>query len=357
MSRKVKLGFVGCGSMGQTAHLANFATIPDCEIVALAEGRQKTAELVAQRYGIRKVYPHHRAMLESEPDLDAVVAIMWYSLHPSVVPDILNAGKHVMTEKPICLRADNARRMAELADSKGLIYMVGYMKRSLPASVAAAERIRQWKQTGAAGSMNYLRASMPPGDWTFGIQWGINAGDAPPAYEGEEPESPPEWMSKEIGRKYDAFVNYYIHQVNLIRYLLGEDYHVEYADASEAVMVGRSAGGVTVVLEMKGHGSHRSWEERYMVSFDNGLVDLAVPAPMAQQNGGEVRFYWGGDENNPPRWEQPVMEPVWSMLAQARHFVECVRDGKPTRSPASEAVKDLEVAEQYIRLLQKQLGE
>lgn len=353
MSKKVRLGFVGCGAMGQTAHIANFAAIPDCEIVALAEGRARTAELVAQRYGISRVYPDHRAMLAGESDLDAVVAIMGYALHPPIVRDILNAGRHVMTEKPICLRLDNARQMAALADEKGLIYMVGYMKRSLPASVAAVEQIGLWKQSGAAGNMNYLRASMPPGDWTLGMQWGLNAGDAPPAYEGVAAEVPPEWMGEAMGAKYNAFVNYFIHQVNLVRCLLGEDYEVVHADKAEAILVGRSQSGVTVVLEMKPRGLKRSWEEYYMVSFDNGKIDLSVPAPMAQQDGGELRIYWGGDDRTPPRWEQPVMPPVWSMLAQARHFVDCVRDRKAVRSPASDAVKDLEVAEQYIRALQE----
>ena len=191
MPDKVRIGFVGAGGMGQTAHIANFATIPDCEIVALAEGRQKTAEMVAQRYGIARTYPDHRSMLAAEKDLDAVVAIMGYALHPPVVTDILNAGKHLLTEKPICLRVDNARKLAALAEEKKLIYMVGYMKRSLPASVAAAERVRAWKQSGAAGNMNYLRASMPPGDWTLGIQWLPSAGDAAPAYDGGSPEVPP----------------------------------------------------------------------------------------------------------------------------------------------------------------------
>ena len=352
MSNKVRMGFVGSGGMGQTAHIANFATIPDCEMVALAEGRQKTAKLVASRFGIPRIYPDHRAMLAEEKDLDAVVAIMSYALHPPVVMDILNAGKHLMTEKPICLRLDNARKMAALAEQKGLTYMVGYMKRSLPASVAAMEKVREWRQSGAAGSMNYLRASMPPGDWTFGIQWLPGAGDPAPAYEGVAPEVPPESLSPEMGARYNAFVNYFIHQVNLIRFLLGEDYDVVYADRAQAILVGRSQSGVTIVLEMKGRGLRQSWEEYYMVSFDNGKIDLSVPAPMAQQNGGDLRIYWGGDDRNPPRWERPVMPPVWSMLAQAGHFVECVRDGKPTRSPASEAVKDLEVAEQYIRALQ-----
>jgi predicted dehydrogenase len=349
---KVKLAFVGSGGMGQTAHIQNFATIADCEIVALAEGREKTAEVVSKRFNIPRVYPDHRAMLADGKDIDAVVAIMGYSLHPPVVTDILNAGKHLMTEKPICLRADNARKMAALAKEKSLIYMIGYMKRSLPASVAAVKQINEWKKSGVAGNMNYLRASMPPGSWTLGIQWLAGGGDPAPPYEGCAPEVPPEWMDEAAGKKYNAFVNYFIHQVNLIRYLLGEDYEVVYADKGEAVMIARSQSGVTVVLEMKGHGLKQSWEEDCMVSFDNGKVDLSVPAPMAQQNGGDLRIYWGGDDQNEPRWERPVMPPVWSMLAQARHFVECVKEGKPTWSPATDAVKDLEVAEQYVKCLQ-----
>lgn len=347
---KVRIGFVGAGGMGQTAHIQNFAAIPDCEIVALAEGRAETAKLVAERYRIPKVYSDHRAML-ADAELDAVVAIMDYRLHPVVVPDILNAGLNVMTEKPICMRIENARKLAALAEKKGLIYMVGYMKRSLPASVESIAQIQAWKDSGAAGNMNYIRASMPPGDWVFGIQWGLNAGDPPPPYEDEVPEELPDSYPPTLADKYNAFINYYIHQVNMVRYLLGEDYKVIFADKQEALLVGESTGGITILLEMKGRGLRRSWEEYYLVSFDNGRVDLSLPAPMAQQNGGEVRIYWGGDAATGPRWEQPVMPPVWSMLAQARHFVECVRDGRPTRSPASEAVKDLEVADQYIRAL------
>lgn len=352
---KVRVGFVGAGNMGQTAHLQNFAVVPDCEVVALAEGRPETARLVAQRYGIPKVYPDHRSML-AEAELDAVVAIMDYRLHPSVMPDILRAGLPLMTEKPICLRLENGRKLLELAEARGVMFMVGNMKRSLPASVEALSRIREWKASGEAGQMNYVRASMPPGDWVFGIQWGINAGDSPSAYADEQPEDLPEWLPEDLAQKYNAFVNYFIHQVNLIRYLLGEDYRINYVDPHEAVAVGESASGVPVLLEMKGHGLNMSWEETYMVSFENGKVDLSLPAPMAQQNGGDVCFYLGSAEGRGPAWERPVMPPVWSMLAQAQHFVECVRDGKPTRSPASEAVKDLVNAEEYIRALARSLG-
>ena len=61
---KVRLGFVGAGYMGQLAHIANYATIGGCELVALAEGRAETAKAVAEKYGIQEVYVDHHSLLE-----------------------------------------------------------------------------------------------------------------------------------------------------------------------------------------------------------------------------------------------------------------------------------------------------
>jgi predicted dehydrogenase len=327
-------------------------TIADCEIVALAEGRTQTAEMVARKYSIPKVYPNHRAMLEAE-ELDAAVAIMGYHLHHAVVPDLLSAGLHVLTEKPICIRTDTARQMAQLADDKGVVYYVGYMKRSTPATQLAVKTIRDWRDSGSWGSMKYVRAAMPPGDWTFHIEGPISAGDSPPAYEGEAPEALPDWLDAETQQTYNAFVNYYIHQVNLIRYLLGEDYTVTYADPGRAVLTGLSDSGVAVVLEMQGYGLRNGWEETYRVIFDDGKLDLSVPSPMARQRGGELTVFRGKDAQT---IEQPVVLPLWPFLEQARHFIRCCKgEEKPWGSPW-DAVKDLEVAEQYAKRLANDRG-
>ena len=74
---KVRLGFVGAGYMGQLAHIANYATIGDCELVALAEGRAETAKAVAEKYGIQEVYVDHHSLLE-KAEIDAVVGIMGF---------------------------------------------------------------------------------------------------------------------------------------------------------------------------------------------------------------------------------------------------------------------------------------
>lgn len=353
----VRIGMVGCGYMGQKAHLDNLVTIPGCRVVALAEGRPETAKLVARRYGIDRVYPDHRAML-ADAEIDAVVCIVFYGLHHAIVPDILEAGKPLLTEKPIALSAETGRRLADLAETQGVVYQVGYMKRHVPAAVEARRILRDWRKTGRVGAMNYLRVTMPPGHWTYGIEDPIGAGDAAPPYEGQVPEAPPAWMSPPVAEAYNAFVNYFIHQVNLVRYLLDEPFRCEYLDPTGAILAGRSERGIPWLLEMKGYGLRDDWEEYYKVCFEHGKLDLSVPAPMARQQPGDLRLYVGpADETKRGRHERPVLPPTWCMRAQASHFVECVRRRRPTSAPASEAALDLEVAEQYARLLVSHIGD
>ena len=57
--RKVKIGFIGAGFIGQVAHLANYKEIPGAEVVALAELRPELGELVCRRYDIPRYYESH----------------------------------------------------------------------------------------------------------------------------------------------------------------------------------------------------------------------------------------------------------------------------------------------------------
>ena len=353
MSQKIRLGFVGAGFMGQLAHIANYATIQDCELVALAEGRPETAQAVAQRYGIREVYSNHHQMLE-QAEIDGVVAIMGFGLYYILVPDILAAGKPVATEKPICIRADNARKLVGMAEEKGLLYQVGYMKRHDPASKIARKKALEWKASGEMGEMTYVRITMPSGDWTYEHEPPINRGDSPIHYEGQTGETAPEWM-KELGGQYGGFVNFYIHQVNLLRYLIGEDYTVTYVDPRSRILVALSDSGVPCTLEMASYGLRHKWEESYRICFENGRIDLQLPPPMGRQRAGDVTIYTQGgfDDADVPQEIRPILPQRWAFLEEARHFVHCLQTGSPTISPASDAIKDLEVSEQYIRCLIK----
>jgi predicted dehydrogenase len=190
---------------------------------------------------------------------------------------------------------------------------------------------------------------MPPGDWQLGSPRPLSAGQESPTYEGQAPEPFPAWMDEETGKFYDRFINYYVHQLNLLRFLLGEDYEVRYADPAGVTLSASTATGVTVTLEMAAYQCRDHWEEAYTLCFAKGYVRLELPAPMARQRAGRVLIYRGAGEVT--AFEEPVFPSRWAMQEQARFFIESVRDGNPNVSPAEDAVKDLEVAEQYVRLL------
>src|SRR5437764_15064842 len=100
MASKVRIGFVGAGFMGQLAHIRSYALLrEECELVALAEPRPRTAELVAARYGIGRVYRDHRELLESV-NVDGLVAVQPYAHHAALLPPPYPHVRHLFTETP-----------------------------------------------------------------------------------------------------------------------------------------------------------------------------------------------------------------------------------------------------------------
>ena len=96
----MKIGFVGVGTMGQCAHLQNYATLSECEVTAIAELRPKLANAVATRYGVPRVYGSHKDMLANE-ELDGIVAAQPFQRHGVLAPELFEAGVPVFTEKPL----------------------------------------------------------------------------------------------------------------------------------------------------------------------------------------------------------------------------------------------------------------
>ena len=131
---------------------------------------------------------------------------------------------------------------------------------------------------------------MPPGDWNYQIESPINMGDSAEQYEGQTAETTPEWMG-DFGQQYIGFINFFIHQVNLLRYLIDEDYTVDYVDPKSRLLVAISESGVPCTLEMAPCGHRDRWEEHYRIGFDGGLIQLDLPAPMARQRAGDVTIY------------------------------------------------------------------
>ena len=160
----VKIGFVGVGSMGQCAHLKNYVTVPDCEVVAIAELRQGLAQKVAARYGVPKVYRNHEEMLAAEK-LDGIVSAQPFTRHGTLMPELLKAGVPIFTEKPLAGSIEAGQKILDALQGSKAWHMVGYHKRSDPATMYAKAEIERLKQTGELGKLRYVRILMPAGDW------------------------------------------------------------------------------------------------------------------------------------------------------------------------------------------------
>ena len=76
MDRKINIGFIGSGFVGQVAHLHNYNEIDNVNILALAELRQGLGQKVAQKYNIKNLYKNHNELLENEKQLDAIILIV-----------------------------------------------------------------------------------------------------------------------------------------------------------------------------------------------------------------------------------------------------------------------------------------
>jgi len=344
---KVRIGFVGVGGMGQTAHLRNYVTIDDCQVVAIAELRQETGRLVATRYGVAKVYADHRQMLAAE-QLDGIVASQPFSRHAVLLPDLYRAAKHVFTEKPLAVSVEAGEKLAKQAAEAKCVHMVGYHKRSDPATMYARKVIDEWRQTKRMGALKYVRILMPAGDWiTSGFVGLLNAGDKAPPLE-HEPR--PAGMDEATAREYVSFVNYYIHQVNLMRHLLGEPYKVTYAEPSGVLMAVRSASGVAGAIEMTPYRTTIEWEESALIAFEKGYIELRLPAPLATHRCGTVEIYADPGDGQTPQRTFPTMPWVHAMRQQAINFVKVCKGEMPPPCDAAEAVQDLVVAREYIRM-------
>ena len=82
---KVRIGFVGTGSMGQMAHLRNYLLLEDAEVVAISEARKEMGAKVARRYDIPHFYPDFRQMLDAH-ELDGAVVSQKYRNHAALLP-------------------------------------------------------------------------------------------------------------------------------------------------------------------------------------------------------------------------------------------------------------------------------
>lgn len=341
MERKVKVGFVGCGFMSQLAHLPSFASSGKCEIVAIAEPRPKLRKLIADKYGIARQYDSHRELLE-DSEVEAVAAFLPDQLHAPVSIDCLTAGKHVLIEKPMATRVDEAEKMAALASEKKLKLMVAFTRRYDP----GVDKAKAILASGEIGNPTFAHTYYFGGDWICGLREELIKTDEE-RIAVDSSNLFPDWLPESLHGNYRFMNNNLVHNYNLLRYLFGNDYKVEHVQISDkAVMVALSFGGMPVVME-GGSSSSRQWKEGLELWSENGWMQLLLPAPLLRNVAATVNCEITGDRQE---FIAPSCEWQWAFKRQAEHFLDCIIEDKEPISNGADSLADVRILEEIFKV-------
>jgi predicted dehydrogenase len=341
----VRIGMVGAGVMGQIAHLANYATLPRCRVVALAELRPGLRGKVAARYGIDRHYATHVEMLR-DADIDAVVAITRAHHSAPVALDVLRAKRPVLTEKPMAATLDQAERLLAAANQANVLHAVGFMRRHDPGAELAKRLFDQAVASGELGRILLMRCHCFGGNDYFIPDSFIQPDEPRPEDVMADWPDAPDWLDRDLAPAYRRFANIYVHDINLLRWFGGRTpavTHVDYRKGGSGVVV-LDFGNFPATLEF-GEVTQPRWDEGLTIQFERGHIKLDLPPALMTDSFSAVECYRADTAS----LDRPPVPPIWAFRRQAEAYVDSVADGRPFVQPGADAIEDIRVLDRIWR--------
>jgi predicted dehydrogenase len=264
----VKYGFIGCGAIAQRRHMPECAANSHSVVAALADPMADRVGQLAKQYGA-KAYTDYKEML-AKADIDAVVVAGPNGLHAEQSIAALNAGKHVLCEKPMATTREDAKAMMQASEKNKKFLMIGLNQRLMPPHIKAKEIL----QSGKLGKvLSFRTAFKHPGP----EGWSVDAGKS--------------WFFKKGQAFMGVCGDLGVHKADLMRWLLGQEFtdvggfittldkrdpegkFIELDD--NAYLTLKTDGGVigSMILSWTNYGA----EENYTVVYcQKGVLGLGV---------------------------------------------------------------------------------
>ena len=153
---KLRIGIIGCGGIANGKHMPSLKELNDVEMVAFCDLILERAEQAAKEYGTHdaKVYTDYKELL-ADPTIDVVHVLTPNRSHSFITVDALEAGKHVMCEKPMAINSAEAKKMLDAAKRTGKKLTIGYQNRQRNDSLY----MKQEAMNGVFGDIYYARAT------------------------------------------------------------------------------------------------------------------------------------------------------------------------------------------------------
>jgi predicted dehydrogenase len=153
--KTIGIGIIGSGGIAQGAHLPGYKALESdgVRIVAVADAVAATAKAAAEKFDVPHQFTDYKKLLAMD-EIDAVSVCTPNFLHKQPTIDALNAGKHVLVEKPLAMNAQEGQQMVDAAKKNGKKLQVGFMTRFS----SQAQALKRFIDAGDMGDIYYARA-------------------------------------------------------------------------------------------------------------------------------------------------------------------------------------------------------
>ncbi|MFC5453053.1 Gfo/Idh/MocA family protein [Paenibacillus aestuarii] len=316
----IRIGIIGSGNIGNV-HMEVLKQIPDAQIAAVTDVYLPLAEARAKEHQIEKVYATTEQLLADE-SIEAVIIAVSNEWHAPIAVQALQAGKHVMLEKPMAINLESAKQIVEAERKSGKVLMIPHQLRWESLSM----QVKQQVEKGALGHIYHAKAGWVRRKGIPG--WGT-------------------WFTQMEKSGGGPLIDLGVHMLDLSLYLMGNPRPVSVYGATYAEFGPRKKG--------IGTWGTPNWNGRYdvedlataMIKLDNGAtlsLDVSWAALVETDNqpyvqllgsegGASIRGTKGKllaelfereadvDLSIPDQDEGP-------RVRMAKHFLACIREGK-----------------------------
>lgn len=310
---ELNVAVIGCGNMG-AMHLARWSELSGARVAAVCDADAARATQAAAQFGV-EAHTDWRALAHS-PEIDVVDVCAPPDLHAPVAIAALDAGKHVLCEKPLARTAAEARAIVEAADRSGRKLMTAFCHRFHPPILFAKELI----DNDDIGRVVMFRSR----------------------FSGAIPGLEETWFSDPTVSGGGALLDTAVHSIDLFRYLVDE----------VALATGRLAtinpklkvdDSATVVLQGR-NGALGVVEASWSTPGGRNVVEIygTAGACLVDYDTNQVRF----KSADMPVWDTREIEGPDRFQREILHFADAVRGLQPLMADGRDGLRALEVIEQ-----------
>jgi predicted dehydrogenase len=309
--QKIRAAVIGVGYLGRF-HAQKYAQAADCELVAVVDARPDVSHKVALELGTQAV-SDHRELLGK---VDAVSVVTPTPAHFGITRDFLEAGAHVLVEKPITETPEEARELIRLAQERRVVLQVGHLERFNAAILGAEPHLRAPRFIECHRLAPY----------------------------------------RERGTDVNVVLDLMIHDIDIVQTIVGAPIvsidaigtpvfseEIDIANARIRFENGCVANATASRVSLKTERKLRIFEDEAYLSIDLHQKILTVIRKQTEQNPGQL----------PVSIEEQSFEQGDALKAEIESFLICIRTGRPPVVSGEAGLRALETAMRITEQVQR----